>query len=135
MSDKITNSLHSAFGAAKESVGKAVGNEQLMASGKCKLERHDSIDHSHHKPQYLLSFPLSLNIPIGHAEKAQADARAVAQQAQQEREKTGQRVQGSVDELTGRAKTTLGAATGNTKMQTEGNLQETSGTARKTMNK
>lgn len=52
-----------------------------------------------------------------------------------EQERAGQRVQGAVDEVTGRGKTTLGAATGNTKMQAEGNLQETSGTARKTMNK
>ncbi|KAG0036794.1 hypothetical protein BGZ82_003699 [Podila clonocystis] len=103
MAEKISNSLHSAFGAAKESIGKAVGSEQLMASG--------------------------------HAEKAQAEARTVAQHAKQEQNKTSQRVQGSVEEVTGRAKATMGAATGNTKMQVEGNLQETSGTARKAMNK
>ncbi|KAF8925649.1 hypothetical protein CPC16_007992 [Podila verticillata] len=103
MSDKISNTLKSTLGGAKESLGKAVGSEQLMASG--------------------------------HAEKAQADARTVAQRAQQEQEMAGQRVQGAADEVTGRTKSTLGAAAGNTKMQVEGNLQETSGTARKTMNK
>ncbi|KAI9237001.1 MAG: hypothetical protein BYD32DRAFT_369099 [Podila humilis] len=98
MSDKISNTLKSTLGGAKESLGKAVGSEQLMAS-------------------------------------AQADARTVAQRAQQEQEMAGQRVQGAADEVTGRTKSTLGAAAGNTKMQVEGNLQETSGTARKTMNK
>ncbi|KAG0360066.1 hypothetical protein BG005_011581 [Podila minutissima] len=102
MAEKITNSFHSAMGATKETLGKAVGSEQLMASG--------------------------------HAEKAQADARAVAQHAKLEADKSYQRVQGAVDEATGRAKATMGAATGNTKMQAEGNLKETSGTARKAMN-
>ncbi|KAG0089060.1 hypothetical protein BGZ93_005942 [Podila epicladia] len=103
MAEKISNTFHSAMGAAKESFGKAVGSEQLMASG--------------------------------HAEKAQADARTVAQHAKLDADKSAQRVHGTVDEATGRAKATMGAATGNTKMQVEGNLQETSGTARKAMNK
>ncbi|KAF9333807.1 hypothetical protein BG006_003134 [Podila minutissima] len=102
MAEKITNSFHSALGATKETLGKAVGSEQLMASG--------------------------------HAEKAQADARAVGQHTMQEGDKSYQRVQGSVDEAARRAKATMGAATGNTKMQTEGNFHETSGTARKPTN-
>ncbi|KAF9974357.1 hypothetical protein BGZ73_002243 [Actinomortierella ambigua] len=33
MADKLSNTVHSVMGGAKESIGKAIGNEQLAAKG------------------------------------------------------------------------------------------------------
>ncbi|KAF9428346.1 hypothetical protein BGZ94_002687 [Podila epigama] len=99
----ISNNIHKVLGQAKESLGKAVGSEQLIASG--------------------------------HAEAAEAEARAAHKHAEDEANKAGERLKGTADEVSGRVKSTIGAATGNAKLQAEGNLQETAGQVRNAINK
>lgn len=38
MSEQISNAFHSIVGGAKQSLGKAVGSEQLASEGKCGKE-------------------------------------------------------------------------------------------------
>ncbi|KAG0260542.1 hypothetical protein BGZ95_004399 [Linnemannia exigua] len=42
MSEKISNTLHSIIGGAKESLGRAVGSEQLAAEGAAEKAKADT---------------------------------------------------------------------------------------------
>ncbi|KAF9083531.1 hypothetical protein BGX23_011362 [Mortierella sp. AD031] len=74
--------------------------------------------------------------PLGRAvgSEAQAQTRSAAHATQAQAQKTQQHAQGVTDDVTGRIKSTVGAATGNHKMEAEGRIQNASGNIRKAAN-
>ncbi|KAF8928300.1 hypothetical protein EDD21DRAFT_360896 [Dissophora ornata] len=54
MTDKISNAFHSAVGGAKESLGKAIGSEQLAAQGaaeRATAETRSAVSHAQQQTQ------------------------------------------------------------------------------------
>ncbi|KAG0201465.1 hypothetical protein BGX28_005718 [Mortierella sp. GBA30] len=56
MSDKLNNTYHSAVGSAKETLGKAIGNEQMAAGGaaeKAKAQTRSNVNQAKQQAQGL----------------------------------------------------------------------------------
>ncbi|KAG0380613.1 MAG: hypothetical protein J3R72DRAFT_449413 [Linnemannia gamsii] len=70
----------------------------------------------------------------GAAEKAKADTRSATQAAQTQAHMAQNHAQGVADNISGRVKSTVGAATGNTKMEAQGHMQQAAGDIRRAAN-
>ncbi|KAF9123695.1 hypothetical protein BGW39_008784 [Mortierella sp. 14UC] len=68
------------------------------------------------------------------AEKAKTETRSATHAAQVQAEKAHGYAQRVADKVTGRIKSTMGAATGNTKMEAEGHVQQAIGNVRRAVN-
>ncbi|KAF9956103.1 hypothetical protein BGZ72_003040 [Mortierella alpina] len=56
MAEKISNAFHNAKGAAKESIGRGVGSEQMAAEGaaeKAQAQTRSNVNHAHQQAQGL----------------------------------------------------------------------------------
>ncbi|KAF8948245.1 hypothetical protein BGZ47_005879 [Haplosporangium gracile] len=71
----------------------------------------------------------------GAAEKAKADTRSTAHSTLAQAERNQGHAQGIGDNVTGRVKATVGAATGNKSMEAQGHMQQATGDVRRAANR